>query len=224
MCETCGCGERVLKIEVGQSIIRENTKVAVQNREWFTRISVRVVNLVGSPGSGKTSLIEATAKSLQKRRLAVIEGDPETQRDAERLSKLGIPVAAVVTGGVCHLDARMVHRAFHELENYRPELLFIENVGNLLCPADFDLGEDLKVVVLSVTEGEDKPEKYPQAFRRAGALVITKIDLLPYVDFDTKQVVNLALRINPSLRIFLLSTKTGEGISPWLNFLESILS
>ncbi|OAQ20996.1 hydrogenase nickel incorporation protein HypB [Thermosulfurimonas dismutans] len=219
MCESCGCGERSLKLSVEKAILSENERLAQRNRKWFKSLGLRVINLVGSPGSGKTSLIEATAQRLSGRRLAVIEGDPETRRDAERLQALGIPVAAVTTGGVCHLDARMVHRAFHELEPTHPEILFIENVGNLLCPADFDLGEDLLAVVLSVTEGEDKPEKYPQAFRRAKALVITKIDLLPYVDFDLERVANTVLKINPELRIFPLSVKTGEGLSAWLEFL-----
>ncbi len=223
MCESCGCGERTLRIEVAEGLLSTNERLARENRAWFERLGVRVVNLVGSPGAGKTSLIEATVKALNDLRVAVIEGDPETRRDAERLARLGIPVAAVTTGGVCHLDARMVHRAFHALEDLRPEILFIENVGNLLCPADFSLGEDLTVVVLSVTEGEDKPEKYPQAFRRARALVLTKVDLLPYVDFDTEKVAELARRINPALKVFPLSVKTGEGLSPWLDFLRSLL-
>lgn len=219
MCETCGCGERKLKVSVGEALLSENERLARRNREWFRRLGIKVVNLVGSPGSGKTSLIEATARRLSGRKLAVIEGDPETRRDAERLKALGLPVAAVTTGGVCHLDARMVHRAFHELEGFGPEILFIENVGNLLCPADFDLGEDLLAVVLSVTEGEDKPEKYPQAFRRAKALIITKIDLLPYVDFNLERVAETVRKVNPELPIFPLSVKTGEGLSAWLSFL-----
>ena len=219
MCETCGCGERALKVTVEKALLSENDGWAERNRRWFKRLGLKVINLVGSPGSGKTSLIEATARRLSGKRLAVVEGDPETRRDAERLKALGIPTAAVTTGGICHLDARMVHRAFHELETTEPELLFIENVGNLLCPAEFDLGEDLLAVVLSVTEGEDKPEKYPQAFRRAKALVVTKIDLLPYVDFDLERVTNTVLRINPAIRVFPLSVKTGEGLSAWLEFL-----
>jgi len=220
MCESCGCGERSRRVEVAREILSRNTEMAERNRAWFRRLGVRVVNLVGSPGAGKTTLIEATARALSGRRLAVIEGDPETRRDAERLAALGIPVAAVTTGGVCHLDAAMVHRAFHELAANPPEILFIENVGNLLCPADFDLGEDLTVVVLSVTEGEDKPEKYPQAFRRAGALVLTKTDLLPYVDFDPERVAGMARRLNPGIRIFRLSARSGEGLEEWVKFLQ----
>lgn len=220
MCETCGCGERKVTVSVEEALLAENDRLAQRNREWFRSLGLKVVNLVGSPGAGKTSLIEATAHGLSGKRLAVIEGDPETRRDAERLSTLGIPVAAITTGGVCHLDARMVHRAFHELESSRPEILFIENVGNLLCPADFDLGENFTVVVLSVTEGHDKPEKYPQAFRRAKALVITKVDLLPYVDFDPEKAAGLARKVNPKISVFPLSVKTGEGLSSWLEFLS----
>ncbi|QJA06173.1 hydrogenase nickel incorporation protein HypB [Thermosulfurimonas marina] len=219
MCESCGCGERSLRVEVAREILSRNKEVAERNRAWFQRLGVKAVNLVGSPGAGKTTLIEATARALSGRRLAVIEGDPETRRDAERLESLGIPVAAVTTGGVCHLDAAMVHRAFHELAGPPPEILFIENVGNLLCPADFDLGEELSVVVLSVTEGEDKPEKYPQAFRRARALVLTKLDLLPYVDFDPEKVAERARRINPEIEIFRVSARTGEGLEEWVKFL-----
>ncbi len=222
MCESCGCGEKTLRVEIAEGLLSANERLAQRNRAWFERLGVKAINLVGSPGAGKTSLIEATVKDLRGKRVAVIEGDPETRRDAERLAALGIPVAAVTTGGVCHLDARMVHQAFHDLEAHRPDLLFIENVGNLLCPADFNLGEDLTVVVLSVTEGEDKPEKYPQAFRRAQALVITKIDLLPYVDFNLERLIGLAHRINPTLRVFPLSVKTGEGLPAWLDFLHSL--
>lgn len=221
MCESCGCGERSLRVTVSRRLLSENERLARENRAWFKRLGVRVINLVGSPGAGKTSLIEATVRRLPGARVAVIEGDPETRRDAERLSRLGIPVAAVTTGGVCHLDARMVHRAFHELAAFPPEILFIENVGNLLCPADFDLGEDLTVVVLSVTEGEDKPEKYPQAFRRASAVVLTKIDLLPHVDFDLARVAELIARITPEARLFPLSARTEEGLKPWIEFLRA---
>ncbi|MBX6424040.1 hydrogenase nickel incorporation protein HypB [Thermosulfurimonas sp. F29] len=223
MCETCGCGERTLRLEVSRELLAGNEEAARRNREWFERLGVRVINLVGSPGAGKTSLIEATVHALSGRRMAVIEGDPETRRDAERLSRLGLPVAAVTTGGICHLDARMVHRAFHDLVEHSPELVFIENVGNLLCPADFHLGEHLTVVVLSVTEGEDKPEKYPQAFRRARALVLTKIDLLPYLDVDPDRIVELARRINPTLEVFPLSARTGEGLAAWVRFVSSLL-
>ena len=221
MCESCGCGERTLRVTVSRRLLSENERLARENRAWFRRLGVRVINLVGSPGAGKTSLIEATVRRLPGARVAVIEGDPETRRDAERLSRLGIPVAAVTTGGVCHLDARMVHRAFHELAAFPPEILFIENVGNLLCPADFDLGEDLTVVVLSVTEGEEKQEKYPQAFRRASAVVLTKIDLLPHVDFDLARVAELIARINPEARLFPLSARTEEGLKPWIEFLRA---
>ncbi len=221
MCETCGCGQRKITLTVGEALLSENERWAQKNRAWFKKRQVKVINLIGSPGAGKTSLIEATARLWNQGKIAVIEGDPETQRDAERLSALGLPVAAVTTGGVCHLDARMVHQAFHQLVETDPHLLFIENVGNLLCPADFDLGEDLSVVVLSVTEGEDKPEKYPQAFRRAQVLVLTKIDLLPYVDFSLDRCLSLARQINPSLKVLPLSLKTGEGLSDWLEFLRS---
>ncbi len=221
MCESCGCGERNLRVTVGEALLAENRRLAEENRAWFQRLGVRVFNLIGSPGSGKTTLIEATARRLPGKKIAIIEGDPETTRDAERLASLGLAVSPVTTGGVCHLDARVVHRAFHKLAPLKPEILFIENVGNLLCPADFDLGEEITVAVLSVTEGEDKPEKYPQVFRKAGIVILNKIDLLPYLDFDLEKVKALIHRLNPQALLLPLSARTGEGLEAWLRFLEA---
>ncbi len=220
MCESCGCGRRSVSLE--EALLSENERIARSNREWFERLGVKVVNLIGSPGAGKTTLIERALDFLNADEVAVIEGDPETKRDAERLEKKGVRVVGVTTGGVCHLDALMVHRAFHRLSSPPPRLLFIENVGNLLCPAEFYLGEDVSVVVYSVTEGEDKPEKYPQAFRKASLVLISKVDLLPYVDFDLERVKELVSRINPFARLVCVSAKTGEGLSHWVDFLRTL--
>ncbi len=225
MCDHCGCQSRTLEIEVEKHLLRANEELAAKNRELFQKKGLKVLNLMSSPGSGKTSLLEATIDRLKGEiPLAVIEGDPETERDAERIRARGVPVVQVTTGGACHLDARLVHRAFHQLEDNSFKLLFIENVGNLLCPAAFDLGEDLRVVLVSVPEGSDKPAKYPAAFLKAHVFLITKIDLLPHFDFDLEEIKKLALALNPALKIITLSAKTGEGMDAWLKILRDLVS
>lgn len=225
MCEHCGCHERTKEITLEHKILSENEAIAESNRAHFKAKGIKAINLISSPGAGKTTLLEATIDALAGEiPMAVIEGDPETERDAERIRQKGIPAVQVTTGGACHLDARMVHRAFHQLEENQFKLLFIENVGNLLCPSAFDLGEDLRVVLVSVPEGSDKPAKYPAAFYKADIFLITKIDLLPYFDFDLEEARRLAQELNPRLKIIPLSAKTGEGMSLWLETLKALAS
>ncbi len=226
MCDHCGCQTHTIEVEVKRHLLSANEELAAKNRKHFRKKGLKVLNLISSPGSGKTTLLEATIEALKKEDipLAVIEGDPETERDATRIRAKGVPVVQVTTGGACHLDAQMVHRAFHQLEGNSFRLLFIENVGNLLCPAAFDLGEDLRVVLVSVPEGSDKPAKYPAAFLKAHVFLITKIDLLPYFDFDLEEVKRLALSLNPGLEIIALSAKTGEGMDSWLTLLKGLVS
>ncbi len=224
MCEHCGCQEKK-RIDLEQSILAQNERLAAQNREHFQLKGIKALNLISAPGSGKTTLLEATLRELKEEiPMAVIEGDPETERDAERIRRKGVPVVQVTTGGACHLDAAQVHRAFHQLEDKEFKLLFIENVGNLLCPAAFDLGEDLRVVLVSVPEGSDKPAKYPAAFYKADVFLVTKTDLLPYFDFDLEEAKNLALKINPRLRVIALSAKSGEGLEEWYQLLRDLVS
>jgi hydrogenase nickel incorporation protein HypB len=203
-----------------QRILKRNSEVADENRRNFDSQGVYVVSLASSPGSGKTSLLE---KSLVRLRgelsVGVVEGDVQTDRDARRIEALGVPVVQVVTNGTCHLDAQMVQGALAHLDLGRVELLFIENVGNLVCPASYDLGEHLRVVLSSTTEGEDKPLKYPAMFRRSQAMVLNKIDLLPYVPYDLAEARTLALRVNPSLEIFETSCTTGAGIAEFCQWI-----
>ncbi len=236
MCEHCGCqahehnhvhehqhADQIKEIDLERSILATNDEIAQKNREHFRKKGVVVFNLISAPGSGKTTLLEATIEALKDEiPLAVIEGDPETERDAERIRAKGVPVIQITTGGACHLDARMVHRAFHQLENEDFRLLFIENVGNLVCPSSFDLGEDVRVVLVSVPEGPDKPVKYPASFVKADVFCVTKADLLPYFDFDPEEVVRNAKRINPKLRTFVLSVKDPASLKPWLEFLREM--
>jgi len=172
-------------------------------------------NLVGSPGAGKTSLLEATIPALAKEfKIAVVEGDLETQNDKERIEKLGVPCYQICTHGACHLDAKMVHHALHELDlDDSYDIVFVENVGNLVCPADFPLGEDFRVVVLSVPEGDDKPEKYPKIFHGSDAVVLTKTDLVPHLEFDVEKCRQRSYQVNPKAKFFTLSVKSGEGDS-----------
>ena len=187
-------------------------------RHWAAQGTL-AVNLLSSPGSGKTTLLEATARRVQGRAtLAVLAGDPATSRDAERLAPL-VPVVQLTTVGACHLDLGLVQRGWAAL-GFRPDYLFIENVGNLVCPASFDLGEHLRVVVLSTTEGDDKPAKYPKAFRSSQAVVVSKLDLLPYVPFSLEAALADALNIQPELEVITLSALTGEGLDAWCAFLE----
>jgi hydrogenase nickel incorporation protein HypB len=196
-----------------QRILKRNSEVADENRRYFDAHGIYVVSLASSPGAGKTSLLEkALAQFKAEVTTGVIEGDVQTDRDAQRIEALGVPVVQVVTNGTCHLDAQMVQGALQHLDTGRSELLFIENVGNLVCPASYDLGEHLRVVVGSTTEGEDKPLKYPAMFRRSQALVLNKVDLLPYLPYNLAEGRAYALRVNPSLEIFETSCTTGSGI------------
>lgn len=210
---------RLLQIE--QDVLSKNNRVAAHNREHFAGQNILVLNLVSSPGSGKTSLLTATLRQLAAEvPCAVIEGDQQTSNDAERIRATGVAAIQVNTGKGCHLDAQMVHDAAHHLHLQDNSLLFIENVGNLVCPASFDLGERHKVAVLSVTEGEDKPLKYPHMFAASMLMIINKIDLLPYLDFDVEKCITYARQVNPNIEVILLSATTGEGMDLWLNWLE----
>jgi hydrogenase nickel incorporation protein HypB len=179
------------------------------------------INLMGSPGSGKTALLEATAKATGERlKLGAVSGDLATDRDADRLNASGIVSATITTGSACHLDARLVHRALHDFPSNDSDIFFIENVGNLVCPAIYDLGQAVNVVTLSVTEGEDKPLKYPVIFKKADLVLLTKVDLIPHLDFDLAAVEDAVARVMPEANMLKVSAKTGEGIDAWLQWLE----
>jgi hydrogenase nickel incorporation protein HypB len=208
------------RIAVETDILARNNSLAAGNRALFADRKVFVLNLVSSPGSGKTTILEKTLRDLAGRvRCAVIEGDQQTDNDAVRIAATGVPVRQINTGAGCHLDAHMVCHAFEEFDLDNLDLLLIENVGNLVCPASFDLGENHKVVLLSVTEGEDKPLKYPQMFRAADVMLLNKTDLLPYVDFDTAKCREMARRVNPGITIFEVSARTGSGMADWYGWL-----
>jgi hydrogenase nickel incorporation protein HypB len=209
-------------IDVRERVMARNDELAATVRERLAGSGVLALNLVSSPGSGKTSLLERTLDAVgEELDVAVVTGDVQTQNDADRLARrTSRLVQAVVTGGACHLDARQVLTALDALDLDRTRLLFIENVGNLVCPASWDLGEAAKVVVFSVTEGEDKPLKYPKMFREARYAVVNKIDLLPYVPFDVDRALGYAREVNPALQFFLTSALTGEGLPEWFEFLR----
>ncbi len=206
---------------IERKVLQKNDEVAGENRLFFEKHGIFALNLVSSPGSGKTSLLERTLKKLESQAVkpAVVIGDVQTSLDAERLESYNLPVIQLVTNGSCHLEAALVRDALIDIQPEQTELLFIENVGNLVCPAGFDLGEAMKVVIASTTEGDDKPLKYPAMFRNAKVLVINKIDLLPYVNCDIDQLRENALRINPALTIFKTSCVSGEGIDQWCDWL-----
>lgn len=207
-------------IEIEQDILGKNQAYADSNRTRFAEQGILALNFVSSPGSGKTTLLAETIKRLGgTSTIAVIEGDQQTINDAERIRATGAKAIQVNTGKGCHLDAHMVGHAFDHLPMDDLSLLFIENVGNLVCPAGFDLGEAHKVVVLSVTEGEDKPLKYPDMFAAAGVMILNKIDLLPYLEFDVEQCLAYARRINPDIRLLKLSASSGEGFDEWLEWI-----
>ena len=211
---------RLLRLE--QDLLAYNQEFADANRRWFAARGLLALNLVSSPGSGKTSLLARTLEALREEiPLAVIEGDQQTSRDADRLRATGVPAIQINTGKGCHLDAHGVGHALESLALADGGVLFIENVGNLVCPAGFDLGEAHKVVVLSVTEGEDKPLKYPNMFAAADLLLLNKTDLLPHLDFDMEQCLECARRINPDLVVLQLSARTGEGVAGWLDWLRA---
>jgi len=214
--------ETARKVAVETDILSKNNRLARENRNLFFRKGVFVLNLVSSPGSGKTTILERTLRDLQQKfRFAVIEGDQQTDNDAVRIAATGVPVRQVNTGAGCHLDAHMVSHTLHEFELDSLDILLIENVGNLVCPASFDLGENHKVVVLSVTEGEDKPLKYPAMFHNADVMLLNKVDLLPHVDFDAEKCKEMARKVNPDILIFDVSSKTGEGMEAWYQWLAS---
>jgi hydrogenase nickel incorporation protein HypB len=214
--------ETARKIAVETDILSKNNRLARENRNLFFRKGVFVLNLVSSPGSGKTTILERTLHDLrQKFRFAVIEGDQQTDNDAVRIAATGVPVRQVNTGAGCHLDAHMVGHAFETFDQDNLDVLLIENVGNLVCPASFDLGENHKVVVLSVTEGEDKPLKYPAMFHNSDVMLLNKVDLLPHVDFDVEKCKEMARQVNPDILIFDVSSKTGEGMADWYEWLAA---
>lgn len=214
---------QMLKIE--RDILGKNDTRAAGNRAWLRARGIFALNLVSSPGSGKTSLLVRTLQTLGGRvPAAVIEGDQQTEFDAERIRATGVPALQINTGKGCHLDADMVARALPRMALADGSLLLIENVGNLVCPAAFDLGEAHKVVILSVTEGEDKPLKYPDMFAAADLLLLNKVDLLPYLSFDTARAIDYALRINPRLRVIRSSATSGEGIDEWLAWIDAGLA
>jgi hydrogenase nickel incorporation protein HypB len=209
-------------ISLEQKVLQKNDLLAEQNRTWLAERGVLALNVTSSPGAGKTTLLERTIRELKgDRPVAVIEGDQETLLDAERIRSAGARAVQVNTGAGCHLDADMVHRALHALDPASGSLLFIENVGNLVCPALFDLGEQSKVVVISVTEGADKPLKYPHMFAAAGLVIVNKIDLLPYVDFDLDKCASYASSVNPGVNILPLSATTGDGVPAWYDWISS---
>ncbi len=238
MCATCGCGNvahehshghvlfdvpRRRKVEI--DLLAKNDRVARDNRRRFAERGVVAVNLMSSPGAGKTTLLEATIEALRfERAVAVIEGDQETERDALRIRAAGAKAVQINTGTGCHLDAEMVAHGFDELDPAEGSLLLIENVGNLVCPALFDLGEQRRVVLMSVTEGDDKPLKYPHMFKRADLLIVNKIDLLPYVHFDVHAAVAHARHLRPELPVVLTSADRADGIEDWLAFLREARS
>lgn len=208
-------------IEIEQSILAKNQRFADDNRTNWGRLGLLALNLVSSPGAGKTSLLVKTLEALREENpLWVIEGDQETSNDADRIRRTGVPAVQINTGRGCHLDAHMVGHAAEDLNLRAHGMLFIENIGNLVCPAGFDLGEGKRVVILSVTEGTDKPIKYPDAFAGADVMIISKIDLLPYVDFDEAGAIELAKRVNPEIEVVRVSAKTNDGVQPWLQWLR----
>ena len=213
-----------MKVKVATNILEANDRIAAGNKKIFDEAKVFVVNIMSGPGAGKTSLIERTIKELNgKIKIGVIEGDIAGTDDAERIEKLGIPVVQINTGGGCHLDANMIREVLEDFPLKDLDLLIIENVGNLVCPAEFNLGEDMKIMLLSLAEGHDKPLKYPLMFQESSALVLNKIDLLPYTNADIGKMKKDSLSLNPKLKVFEVSCKTGEGISEWTDWLKSLV-
>ena len=209
-------------VQIEQDILGKNNQFAAQNRQQFQQNGILTLNLVSSPGSGKTTLLTETLQRLHGQcALAVIEGDQQTSNDAERIRATGVPALQINTGKGCHLDAHMISNALHTLPMEKNSILFIENVGNLVCPAAFDLGEAHKVVILSVTEGEDKPLKYPDMFHAADLMLLNKVDLLPYLRFNVEQCKAYAQRVNPTIRILLVSATSGEGMDEWVAWLQA---
>jgi hydrogenase nickel incorporation protein HypB len=244
MCATCGCGNdettitladhhpqhdhdhhahpHTETISLEQKVLAKNDLIAEQNRQWLAERAILALNMTSSPGAGKTTLLERTIRGLGSTfPIAVIEGDQETRLDAERIQAAGARAVQVNTGAGCHLDADMIHRALHALNPERESLLFIENVGNLVCPALFDLGEHCKVVIISVTEGHDKPLKYPHMFAAAGLVIINKIDLVPYVTFDLDTCLGYVRSVNPGVEVLPISASNGYGIDAWYDWIRT---
>jgi hydrogenase nickel incorporation protein HypB len=241
MCATCGCSgtttphehphehgahehghghSRVITLE--QDVLAKNDLLAARNRDWFAEHGIVALNLMSSPGAGKTTLLERTIYDIgAELDLSVVEGDQETLLDAERIRATGHPAVQINTGSGCHLDAEMLARGLRELQPSDGSVVMIENVGNLVCPALFDLGERAKVVIMSVTEGADKPLKYPQMFRAGGLLLLNKVDLLPYVDFDLDRCASYATQVNPGLEVLPVSATRGDGLDDWYAWLRS---
>ena len=238
MCESCGCGDTTLvSVDVHTRLLDRNDRLAAHNREHFRDHGVVAINVMGSPGAGKTAVLEATARasgghgreeavsngSMGSPRLAAITGDLETERDADRLRSAGIAAAAITTGSACHLDAEMIHHALHRHALGDLDVLFIENVGNLVCPAIYDLGQEACVVALSVTEGEDKPLKYPTMFRNADLVLLTKVDLLPALpDFDRAALFDALAHVMPAPRVIEISARTNTGVDEWMAWIQGL--
>jgi hydrogenase nickel incorporation protein HypB len=247
MCATCGCGDdgatitlsghthvhthghdhehehpHTETISLEQKVLAKNDVLAEENRQWLAERGILAFNITSSPGAGKTTLLERTIRGLgSQRQVSVIEGDQETLLDADRITAAGARAVQINTGAGCHLDAEMIDRALHALEPKSGSLLFIENVGNLVCPAPFDLGEHCKIVVISVTEGTDKPLKYPHMFAAAGLVIINKLDLLPYVDFDLDLCAQHARSVNPDVEIMPVSATKGDGMDAWFQWIDA---
>jgi len=209
-----------VKVSVVKNVLDANDRIAAENRELFDKNKVYVINLMSSPGAGKTSLVERTILALRnKYRIGVIEGDIQDTYDADRIAKLDIPVVQINTGGACHIDGNMIREALPTFDLAKIDLLICENVGNLVCPAEFKIGENMKIMLLSTPEGADKPAKYPLMFQESAALLINKIDLMPYVDFDLAKAKRDALSLHKDLKIFEVSCKTGVGLDGWIKWL-----
>ena len=209
-----------MKVSVVKNVLDANDRIAAENRDLFDKNKVYVINLMSSPGAGKTSLVERTILALRdKYKIGVIEGDIQDTYDADRIAKLNIPVVQINTGGACHIDGNMIREALPVFDLIKTDLLIVENVGNLVCPAEFKIGENVKIMLLSTPEGADKPAKYPLMFQESAALLINKIDLMPYVDFDLKKAKRDALSLHKDLKIFEVSCKTAAGLEDWITWL-----
>jgi len=210
-----------VKVPVVKNVLDANNRIAEENRKLFDRYQMFVINLMSSPGAGKTSLVERTITALRDRcGIAVIEGDIQDTYDADRIAKLGIPVVQINTGGACHIDGNMIRETFPSFDFSKIDLLIVENVGNLVCPAEFKVGENIKVMLLSTPEGADKPAKYPLMFQESSALLINKMDLMAYVDFDLEKARRDSMALNKDLNIFEVSCKTGAGLDAWIAWLD----
>ena len=213
-----------MKVKVVSHILEANDRIAAENKKLFKESEVYVINLMSAPGAGKTSLIEKTIQEISANlKIGVIEGDIAGSDDARRIANLHIPVVQINTGGACHLDANMISEVLDDLPLNNLDLLIIENVGNLVCPAEFKVGENIKVMLLSIAEGDDKPLKYPLMFQESSALILNKMDLLPYTNASIDKIRKNSLSLNPKLKIFEVSCRTGEGIGKWVKWLQSLI-